>query len=232
VGGEEFLAGNEPQDERLVLAASRLGEDRPAFVIATAAVRQDPDRAVATARRWFAALGLDIEELPLRTRTQAGSSSVAAAAASGRFFYLCGGDPGLVVRTLSGTAAWDAVLGAWRRGAPLAGSSAGAMALGAWTLIRARMPGDARREARDALGVVPRVAVIPHYAGFGHGWVPSARSTAPSATLVGIDERTAALWENGEWRVLGRGGVTLIGGGRERSFAAGQVIRGLPAPRR
>jgi len=38
VGGEEFMPGNELQDELLVRAARRLGEDRPAFVIATAAV--------------------------------------------------------------------------------------------------------------------------------------------------------------------------------------------------
>ena len=35
-------------------------------------------------------------------------------------------------------------------GAALAGSSAGAMAMGQWTLIRGRHPGDRRRRYRDA----------------------------------------------------------------------------------
>ena len=67
----------------------------------------------------------------------------------------------------------------WRaRGAVLAGSSAGAMAFGEWTLLRQRMPGDARRRPSPALGLVPRVAVIPHYDAFGEDWLDSAREVA------------------------------------------------------
>ncbi len=95
VGGEEFLPGNEPHDELLVRAAGMLALDRPAFVIATAAARHGPERAVEHAVRWFAALGLEVEELPVRTRGRANSSDVAAMARRGRFFYLCGGDPGI-----------------------------------------------------------------------------------------------------------------------------------------
>jgi cyanophycinase len=232
VGGTEFLPGNEPQDEVMVQAARRLGAERPAFVIATAAVRQDPDRAVATARGWFGRLGLELEELPLRTRGAARSSAIAEAAATGRFFYLCGGDPGIVRATLRDTPAWDAVVAAWRRGAVLAGSSAGAMALGAWTLIRARMPGDARRQPRDGLGIVPRVAVLPHYSDFGHRWLDSATAALATerAILLGIDARTATVWEDGTWRAMGTGSVVVFEGGRERRFEHGERIRGLPRP--
>ncbi len=59
------MPSNEPQDELLIRS---FGRHRQAFVIATAATRQDPDRAVATATDWFASLGLTVEELPLRTR--------------------------------------------------------------------------------------------------------------------------------------------------------------------
>jgi cyanophycinase len=230
VGGEEFLPGNEPHDELLVRMAEALGRDRPAFVIATAAARQDPDRAVATARTWFARLGLDVEELPLRTKGQARTEDAARQAERGRFFYLCGGDPGLVASTLCGSPVWEAVVEAWRRGAPLAGSSAGAMALGEWTLIRARVPGDARREPRDALRLVPGIAVAPHFAEFGHRWVPSAFEalTDRHPTILGIDVRTAAVLEGGKWRAFGAGTVTVIAGGSEHRFASGQLIRGLP----
>jgi cyanophycinase len=232
VGGEEFLPGNEPHDELLVRAAQALSADRPAFVIATAGARQEPERAVATACAWFSGLGLEVEELPLRTKGQARSEGIARQAERGRFFYLCGGDPGLVVTTLRGTEAWDAMLEAWGRGAPLAGSSAGAMALGEWTLIRARVRGDARRQPRDALRVVPGVAVVPHFADFGHRWVASAREALAGRgpVLLGIDVRTAAVLVGDEWRVLGAGAVTVVSGDDERRFAAGEVIDGLPGP--
>jgi len=72
VGGDELNPGNEPQDELLAAAAG----DGPAFILATAAARQRPDLAVGHARRWFAELGLTVEELPVRTKTQARSADL------------------------------------------------------------------------------------------------------------------------------------------------------------
>jgi cyanophycinase len=183
VGGDELNPGNEPHDEILVAAAG----DGPAFVLATAAARQRPELAVANAKRWFARFGLEIRELPATKRSDATSTTNVELAHSGRFFYLVGGDPGLVPKTLSGTPLWDAIVGAWRSGAAVAGSSAGAMALGEWTLVRNRFPGDTKRWYRPALGLVPRVALIPHFDTFGSQWVESALVARPGddAVLVG-----------------------------------------------
>lgn len=227
VGGDELNPGNEPQDRVLAEAAG----GGPAFVLATAAGRQRPEMAVANAVRWFGPLGLDVRELPATTRTKAKNRGNVEAARAGRFFYLVGGDPGLVPRTLADTPLWDAIVEAWRGGAALAGSSAGAMALGSWTLIRERMPGDDRRRYAPALGLVPNVAVLPHFETFGHRWVDSALGSAPTQdiTLLGIDERTAALWRPGGWTALGNGGVTVIANGGTKRFTSGP-IDGLPDP--
>jgi cyanophycinase len=228
VGGDELKPGNEPQDEVLV----RVAGDGPAFVVATAAGRQRPEVAVANAVRWFASLGLAVEELPATRRSDAKDSANAARARQGRFFYLVGGDPGLVPKTLAGTPLWEAIAEAWRSGAALAGSSAGAMALGEWTLVRERMPGDDRRRYLPALGLVPRLAVLPHFETFGHRWVESAERAAPRSdvVLLGVDERTAALHVDGAWRALGDGGVTVIVGGERRRFASGEPIEDVPTP--
>jgi cyanophycinase len=228
VGGDELGPGNEPQD-RILVAAARGG---PAYVIATAAARQRPDLAVANARRWFGTLGLDVEELPLTKRSHATSAAVAAQASKGRFFYLVGGDPGRVPKVLADTPAWSAIVEAWRDGAALAGSSAGAMALGSWTLIRDRMPGDDQRRYREALGLVPNVAVVPHLSTFGERWIPSAIEAAPDgAVLLGIDERTAALFADGSWRVEGAGTVAVVTATARVSSGQGDPIEGLPTPR-
>jgi len=228
VGGDELKPGNEPQDEVLARAAG----DGQAFVLATAAGRQRPEVAVANAVGWFASLGLAVEELPATRRSDAKDSANAARARQGRFFYLVGGDPGLVPKTLAGTPLWEAIAEAWRSGAALAGSSAGAMALGEWTLVRDRMPGDDRRRYLPALGLVPRLAVLPHFETFGHRWLESAERAAPRSdvVLIGVDERTAALHVDGAWRALGDGGVTLIAGGERRTFASGEPVEGVPAP--
>jgi cyanophycinase len=231
VGGNEFLPGNEPHDRRFAAAAT----GGPAYVVATAAARQDPDRAVRTATAWFAALGLEVSELPLRGRRDAADPGVVEAAGTATGFYLCGGDPGLVVLTLTGTPAWEAIVGAWGRGAALAGSSAGAMAIGEWTLLRDRHPGDARRRYAPALGLVRGLAVVPHLDEFGESWLPSVLAASPrrEAILLGIDARTAAVWVPGRgngWRVMGTGGVETITRDARRRVAAGHRIVGFGPP--
>jgi cyanophycinase len=225
VGGDELKPGNEPQDEALVRAAA----GGPAYVLATAAGRQRPELAVANAVRWFGSLGLEVEELPATRRSHATSAANADRARAGRFFYLVGGDPGLVPRTLAGSPLWAAIVEAWSNGAALAGSSAGAMAMCEWTLVRDRMPGDDRRRYAAGLGLVPGAAVLPHFETFGHRWVESA-SERDGVVLLGLDERTAAVWRARSWRALGAGGVTTIANGERRRFGVGEEIHGLPAP--
>jgi cyanophycinase len=228
VGGDELHPGNEPQDRILVEAAG----SGPAFVLATAAGRQHPEQAVANAVHWFGTLGLEVRELPATRRSDATAADNVERARAGRFFYLVGGDPGLVPKTLGGTPLWEAIAEAWNDGAALAGSSAGAMALGEWTLVRERMPGDDRRRYLPALGLVPGIAVLPHFETFGHRWVASAVDAAPAegVVLLGVDERTAAIHHEARWRCLGDGGVTVIVDGGQRTFASGEEIEGLPAP--
>jgi cyanophycinase len=226
VGGDELNPGNEPQDELLAAAAA----GGPAFVLATAATRHRPELAVEHARGWFSRFGLEVQELPARTRGQVKDPAIVEMAGTGRFFYLVGGDPGITVDLLKDSPVWDAIVAAWRGGAALAGSSAGAMAMGSWSLIKGRFKGDVERRFKDALGLVPGVAVAPHFETFGHRWVGSARSARPDAVLAGIDERTAAVWHEGSWRVMGPGTVTVLAPGASTTFASGRTIEGLPEP--
>jgi cyanophycinase len=227
VGGDELNPGNEPIDRVLVEAAAG-GE---AFVLATAAARQGAAQAVRNAQRWFGVLGLKVEELPATRAAHVDDPDLVSRARAGRFFYVVGGDPGIVPKLLRGSPLWGAIVAAWREGAALGGSSAGAMALGGWTLIRERMPGDRHRRYGDALGLVPGIAVLPHFDTFGKGWVDSAVERAPAGTtLVGLDERTGAVWSGDTWRVLGAGTVTTITATGRRTYETGSEIDALPPP--
>jgi cyanophycinase len=228
VGGDEFNPGNEEQD-RLLTAAARPG---PAFVVPTAAARQKPAQSVAHATAWFQQFGLELEELPVLKRTDANSTAMAQRARAGGFFYLVGGDPGLVAKVLRGSAVWTAIFEAWREGAALAGSSAGAMALCSHTLVMASWPHHYDRRPLEALGAVPKTAVLPHFNTFGKRWVESARAAAPDLDLVGIDERSAAVWDGREWRAAGPGAVTVIKGSKVTHFPSGAQVSGLRVPAR
>jgi cyanophycinase len=226
VGGDEFNPGNEQQD-RALAAAARSG---PAYVVPTAAARQSPEQAVEHATAWFQQFGLDLQELHVLKRTDANSKGLAATARAGGFFYLVGGDPGLVAQVLSGSRVWAAIFEAWRDGAVLAGSSAGAMALCSHTLIRASWPNRFNRRPATALGVVPDTAVLPHFETFGHRWIESAQRELPGVTLLGIDERSAAVWAGGVWTAFGPGVVTVIRDAKTTSFPGGSTVLGLADP--
>jgi cyanophycinase len=228
VGGDEFNPGNEEQD-RLLAAAAGQGA---AFVVPTAAARQKPAQSVAHAIAWFRQFGLELQELPVLKRSDANSATIAERARAGGFFYLVGGDPGLVAKVLRGSAVWIAIFAAWREGAALAGSSAGAMALCSHTLVIASWPHHYDRRPLEALGAVPKTAVLPHFNTFGKRWVDSARAAAPGLDLLGVDERSAAVWDGREWRAAGPGAVTVIKGSKVTSFPSGARVSGLRVPAR
>jgi hypothetical protein len=79
---------------------------------------------------------------------------------------------------------------------------------------------------------VADTAVLPHFETFGHRWVESAEQALPGATLLGIDERSAAVWRDARWHAMGPGVVTLIKAGKSTRFEPGREITGLRAPAR
>ncbi len=219
VGGAEFTPGNEDCDRRLLQAAP----PGPLLVLPTAAARQAPERAVDTARGWFRRLGVEVEGLPVLRRRDAFDPGLAERAAQAGFVYICGGDPGLLLDVLEGSPVWDGLRAAWSRGASLAGSSAGAMALARFMLVRAAWPDRSQRRARPALGLAPVDAVLPHFNGFGASWVSSALAGLEGdPVLLGLDERSAALWEGGSWTATGP--VTVVRRAGRQAFEAGAAL--------
>jgi cyanophycinase len=226
VGGDEFHPGNERQDEMLRDACA----GRPAYVVATAA-QEFASGAVESARNWFRDLGLEIRELRIRSKEDARSAEVANEAAAAGLVYIAGGDPGFVVETLRATPVWKAIASAWRAGAALAGSSAGAMALCQWCLVQTSWPGEIHERSVDALGLIPGCAILPHFDVLGDAWVTWAQEGLENdAKVVGIDERTAAVLRDGRWEVFGPGGVTVLHGQLRNRHVEGELIEGLSNP--
>lgn len=228
VGGDEFNPGNDEQDRMLAAAAG----PGAAYVVPTAAARQKPQQSVDHAIAWFRRFGLELQELPVLKRSDATSAVLAERARAGGFFYLVGGDPGLVATVLRGSAVWKAIFEAWRDGAALAGSSAGAMALCSHTLVRASWPNRFNRRPAEALGLVAKTAVMPHFDTFGERWIESAQAAAPELCLLGVDERSAAVWDGARWLAAGPGAVTVIKGAKVMRFVSGEEVSGLRRPAR
>ena len=186
------------------------------LVLPTAAAYEHPERAVATAERWFNSLGGRARGLMVLHRAEAEDPANAEAVRRSRFLYLAGGSPMHLRSVLKDSALWDALVAAWHDGAVLAGSSAGAMVLcdpmvdprgGAFTL---------------GLALVAQVAIIPHH----DTWSPEkAKRTIemapPALPVVAIDEQTALIRRpDGAWTVEGAGKAVVFQDGREVGLEA------------
>jgi len=133
-----------------------------------------------------------------------------------RFTYLGGGSPMHLRSVLKASLVWEALLEAWREGAVVAGSSAGAMVLTDPMV-------DSRGGALTVgLGMVSQIAVIPHFGEENAEKVHrSIALAAPGLPVVGIPERTALIRDpDGGWRQAGRGDVQVFVSGEPAGFDA------------
>ena len=205
VGGDEFRAGCEDMD-RAILDAS--GTPSPSLlVLPTAAARENPARAAQNGVRHFAALGADAASLMALDSAHANDAALLAPLDAADVIYLTGGSPAHLLDVVSGSLLLAKLLDAHRRGAVLAGSSAGAMVLGEWMRFRGW---------RRALNVVPGIAVLPHHERADPDAVSAELAdTAPNGVAaLGIDAKTGVLGDPGRWRVVGEGRVTLYRSGK------------------
>ena len=198
----------------------------------TAAAPEGPTslaRWTALGQAQAARLGVEAVPLLVKDRSDANDPALAAQVEGAGLIYLSGGNPPYCSATLRGTLVWQAIERAWREGAALAGCSAGAMALTSW-VPDIRHP---LRPADTGLGIVPGVRVIPHFDRFS-AWLPDlvTRYLTPSpdiVTVVGIDEDTALVWDEGRWVVQGRQSVWLLTPDGRSGHGQGEVLD-LPAP--
>jgi cyanophycinase len=174
----------------------------------------------------FSALGCEAYGVRAVDRAGMEDAEHVAALAAADLIYLSGGSPGHLVETLRDTTGWRTIEAHWRQGGALAGSSAGAMALGESTLVRregqvGRMPSF----WEPGLNVLPGIGVIPHYDRFGpERTLPRVQAAPPGLTVLGIDEDTAILRAGGVVRVLGRGTATVWRDGTATVLASGAEI--------
>ena len=204
IGGREW--GEGCTFDRTLLAASGASE---VVVLPTAAAYEHPARAVAKAAGWFAGLGASVRGLMILNRADAADPVNVTAVRDARFIYVGSGSPLHLRSVLKQSPVWLALDEAWRDGAIVAGSGAGAMVLGDPMV-------DPRGGAFTlGLGLIEQVAVLPE----SSTWSPERLRRTISLTeegvkLVVIDEQTALIRApEGTWSVEGVGNAEVHVGG-------------------
>ena len=206
-GSGEFTPAMSEIDAELL---STLGPRPRVAIVPTAAGLEDtPPTWARMGSEHFSALGADPVAAMVLNRKDAHDPQWVRAIDGADWIYFSGGSPGHAVETLAGSPFWSAVLARLDAGAILAGSSAGAMLLGETTFVPlARGPDGlpTKMETRRATGLVPKIVVVPHF-----DIIPLERLRIWSSMwpeghrLLGIDEDTLIVQDDGAWTVRGKG---------------------------
>ena len=216
-GGAEFGGRMaDPDSQAMTLAG---GPDVPIRIIpAAAAPDNNHQRAGQNGLDWFRGLGAtNVSVLPLIDSSSADDPDIVAALAKSRLIYLLGGFPHYLGQVLNGSRSWQAMLTAYLSGAVIAGSSAGAMVLCEYYYD------PVSSQVVKGLNLVERICILPHHDTYGKDWIPQLKRQLPDIILFGIDEETGALYNpsQGNWRVYGKGKITLYHSGHFDEFEAG-----------
>jgi cyanophycinase len=218
-GGAEFGGRMSEPDLRAIELAG--GFDAPICIIPTAAA---PDhnhkRAGNNGIRWFRSLGArNVFAVDVINAVSANDSSLAASIRTSRLIYLLGGFPRHLGETLANSVCWRAALDAYKQGAVIAGSSAGAM------VLCEHYYDPYEKKLLRGLNLIPNTCVLPHHNNFGKSWAKQLIQLLPNTTLIGIDERTGMVNDmDGAWRVYGAGAITLYRGGQATGHARGETF--------
>ncbi len=219
LGGGEFHDGCRDLDTELLAIAGVTD----VLVLPTAAAFEHPERIVERATTHLGGLGATVTALPVLHRAEAEEKVYADAVRKARFVYLADGSPMHLRSVLKDSPLFDALGAAYRGGAVVAASGAGATVLcdpmvdprgGAYTV---------------GLGLVTDLAVFPYHGTAADHLRERSIDLLPSnALLAGIDEETALIREpGGTWRVAGAGTVTIYGGGEVVVVKSGWPVAAL-----
>lgn len=212
VGSGEYSPQMQEFETGLLHSAFTRGKSNTFLQIPTASSHEGDDRRAYWRRRGAEQaerIGCKLLYLPIHEREDAFNPDYVDALDGAGLIYFSGGDPHRIVDVFQGSPLWDEITTQWMSGSSLAGCSAGAMAFGG-TIMGIR-----KSNHSPGLNLLPDIEVIPHYDKM-LGWLPDrvtsfiARAGADT-TLIGIDENTALVMEDG-WKVMGAGKVHILRG--------------------
>lgn len=238
--GPLVLAGSGEYTPTMDLADQFLlglrSSDKPLLVIATACAPEGDDvmtKWETMGQAHFRRFGVEATAVRIRDQDEANIAAYAEQIAEAGFVWFSGGRATYLAEAFHDTACWRALEAANRRGAIVAGSSGGLGVLNV-NIVDPAIEGP---QAPTGLGLAAPIRALPHFDRMEvrrPEFVERAISLAgPGQKVVGVDEDTTIVWNEGEWRVIGhKRAVVYEADGSRAIFRNADRIDILPSPER
>jgi cyanophycinase len=214
IGGHEDKEG-----ERTILkaVAQRARGEHGRLVIVTVASNQ-PEELGHEYRALFKDLGVgDVDVVDIRTRDEAADERYIQKIAGAKVIFFTGGDQLRITSQIGDSPVFRCMQELYRKGATIAGTSAGAAAMPETMLIAGASDKSNRISALEmapGLAFMSGVVIDSHFAERGRmGRLLGAVAQNPRNIGLGIDEDTAILVTGQEcFEVIGSGAVYVVDG--------------------
>ena len=216
VGGGEFAESTEVLEEFLGLLKKKSDPQVTVMTVATS----EPDSASVKYNNLFRRKGINhVSVIDLSTRDDAFDENALKKIERADALFFTGGDQLNVTSLMGGSPLHNLLHERVEEGGfIIAGTSAGAAMMSNAMIVSGRSdnaPQVGGVEIAPGMDLLRGTIIDTHFTQRGrHGRLLTAIAHYPGDLGIGIDERTALVINNGEFRVIGEGVVTIIDGSR------------------
>ncbi|MCB0548651.1 MAG: cyanophycinase [Phaeodactylibacter sp.] len=238
--GKLFIIGGGKRPPALVQAmVAAAGLDTAGYAIILPMASGEPDSAAYYGIRQFVELGLPAAKFRACNFEKGSYPKAAIDSLRGaRLIYITGGDQGRFMEVVLGSPVYDAIHQAYRQGALIAGTSAGAAVMSREMITgneykHPEYTGEFRTieaeniEIKEGLGLMPGAIVDQHFIyRMRMNRLISVALEYPGLACIGIDESTAILVEGDSATVVGDAQVILLRNTNGKGIAHNGLLGG------
>ncbi len=216
-GGGEMSEMKDVLDEILKYLENKRDPRITVMTVATS----DGEGASKKYNNLFRRLGLKhVEVVDIAQRDDSFSDASLKKVERADALFFTGGDPLNVTSLLGGTPLHNLIYQRFQDGILIAGTSAGAAMMSSSMIVSGKSdapPKVGGVEIAPGMNMIDGTIIDSHFSQRGrHGRLLTAIAHYPQVLGLGIDERTAMVFRNGEFKVIGEGVVTVFDGSQMR----------------
>ena len=215
LGGNEFLAPCKQFDQAIISMCSSMNPN--VTIIPTAAANQNPYLAGKNGCDYFKKLGANPKSVGILTRKDANNLELTSQIQSSDIIYLTGGDPNHLVNVIKQSVFLQTLLDKMKDSTIVAGSSAGAMAMG---------PVMHCGKFTEALGIENSIISIPHHENKSPEIIhrETLKYIETGVTVIGLDSGTGIISDGATYNIYGDGQVVIYEIKGWQTYQTGEVL--------
>jgi len=216
IGGHEEKAAD--KDRAILTEVSKRARGHGRRLVLMTVATSLPEETSAEYHRVFSELGVQhVDDLGIRTRDDGCNPELVERLGQASVVFFTGGDQLRITSQIGDTPVFSCLHELYRKGATIAGTSAGAAAMPETMIFSGASDSSASISSlgmAPGLGLMERVVIDSHFSERGRfGRLIGAVTQNPKNLGLGIDEDTAIVVEGGvHFRVLGSGAVYVLDG--------------------